>query len=66
VIAELRRYTRRHIDVAPDLAERRVFGAFPLRDVDAALDLLARAANLRVRRPLPWWATFEAAPGSGD
>jgi transmembrane sensor len=66
VIAELRRYTRRHIDVAPDVAERRVFGAFPLRDIDAALDLLAHAANLRVRRPLPWWATFEAAPNPDD
>jgi transmembrane sensor len=64
VIAELRRHTRRHIGVAPEVMQRRVFGTFPLHDVDAALDLLARAANLRVRHPLPWWATFEAAPDS--
>jgi transmembrane sensor len=64
VLAELRRYTHRHIDAAPDVAQKRVFGTFPLRDVDAALDLLARAANLRIHRPLPWWVTFEAAPDS--
>ncbi|MDR2689381.1 MAG: FecR domain-containing protein [Azoarcus sp.] len=61
VVAELRRHTRQHIGVAPDVARRRVFGVFPLHDIDATLDLLAHAADLRVRRPLPWWATFEAA-----
>jgi transmembrane sensor len=62
VVAELRRYTFRHIGVAPEIAQRRVFGTFPLRDVDAALELLADAVHLRIRRPLPWWTTLEAAP----
>ncbi|MDR0702025.1 MAG: FecR domain-containing protein [Azoarcus sp.] len=62
VAAELRRYTFQHIGVAPEIAQRRVFGAFPLRDVDVALKLLADAVHLQIRRPLPWWTTLEAAP----
>ena len=62
VVAELRRYTFQHLGVAPEVAQRRVFGAFPLHDVDAALNLLADAMHLRLRRPLPWWVTLEAAP----
>lgn len=62
LVKELSRYTTRHIGVSPDIAQRRVFGTFPLRDIDATIDLLTRAAHLQARRPLPWWITLEAAP----
>lgn len=58
VVAELRRYTVQHIGVAPALTERRVFGTFPLRDVQTTLALLAEAAHAQVHRPLPWWNTL--------
>jgi len=61
VVAELRRYTNGHLGLADSLAQRRVFGTFPLRDVDATLVLLADAAGLRVKRSLPWWTTLEPA-----
>ncbi len=60
VVEELRRYTRQHIGVDPSFAQQRVFGSFPLHDVNTTLNLLADAANLRVRRTLPWWVTLEA------
>ena len=60
VVDELGRYTLGHIGVAPEIAQRRVFGTFPLRDVDAALAMLAQAAQAQVRRPLPWWTTLAA------
>lgn len=61
VVAELGRYTHMHIGVAPAVAQRRVFGSFPLTDVEGTLDLLAAATQLRVRRTLPWWVTLEPA-----
>lgn len=62
VVAELGRYHAGHISLAPDVAQRRVFGTFPLRDVDGALAMLAEVASLQVRRPLPWWISVDARP----
>lgn len=60
LVDELGRYTLGHIGVAPQVAQRRVFGTFPLRDVDSALALLAQAAQVKLQRPLPWWTTLVA------
>ncbi len=58
VVDELGRYHAAHISLAPDVAQRRVFGTFPLRDMDGALAMLSQAAALRVRRPWPWWISI--------
>jgi len=62
IVAELDRHQAGHISLAPDVAQRRVFGTFPLHDVDGALAMLAEAASVRVRRPLPWWISIEDRP----
>ena len=59
VVDELGRYHAGHISVAPDVAQRRVFGTFPLRDVDGTLAMLAEVASVQLRRPLPWWISIE-------
>jgi len=64
IVDELGRYYPGHISLAPDVAQRRVFGTFPLRDVDGALAMLAEAASVRLRRPLPWWISIEARPAA--
>lgn len=61
VVKELRRYRHGHLGVAPEIADLRVFGSFPLDDTPAVLDLLAYALPVRVQRPLPWWVSLEAA-----
>lgn len=60
VVAELRRYRNGHLGLAPEVADLRVFGNFPLADTDDALDMLAAALPVRVSRTLPWWASIEA------
>lgn len=60
IVGELGRHHAGHISLAPDVAQRRVFGTFPLRDLDGALGMLAEAASLQVSRPLPWWISIEA------
>lgn len=58
VIAELARYRRGHMAVAPEVAQLRVLGSYPLDDVDGALALLQQVLPIQVRRPLPWWTTI--------
>lgn len=59
-LAELGRYRRGHLGCAPDVAHLKVVGAYPLDDTDRALELLASALPLRIRKTLPWWVTLEA------
>lgn len=60
VVAELARYQRGHLAVAPEVAGLTVLGSYPLDDVDGALAMLQRTLPIQVRRPLPWWTTIEA------
>ncbi|MFT4195416.1 FecR family protein [Ottowia sp.] len=60
VVAELARYQRGHLAVAPDVAGLTVLGSYPLDDVDGALAMLEQALPIQVRRPLPWWTSVEA------
>lgn len=61
VVAQLGRYRRGYLGVAPEVADLRVFGSFPLQDTDEVLDMLAKALPLRIQRTLPWWVTIEPA-----
>ena len=58
---ELARYQRGYLGVAPEVADLRVIGGYPLRDPDKALDMLADILPIRIHRPLPWWTTIEPA-----
>ena len=60
LLDELGRYRKGYLGVAPDVAELRVMGAFPLQDSERALAMLADALPVRVRRVLPWWVSVEA------
>ncbi|RYY93978.1 MAG: iron dicitrate transport regulator FecR, partial [Comamonadaceae bacterium] len=61
LLAELSRYRRGHISVAPDVAGLKVMGVYPTDNTDQALDMLARSLPIRVQRSLPWWTTVEGA-----
>lgn len=60
VVAELGRYRRGHIAVAPDVAGLTVLGSYPLDDFNGTLTMLQQALPIQVRQPLPWWTTIEA------
>lgn len=63
VVDELRPYHAGHISLAPEIAQRRVFGTFPLRDLDGALAMLADAGSVQVSRPWPWWISIQPRRG---
>lgn len=58
LIAELARHHRAHLSCAPEVAELRVMGAYPLNDLDRALGMLEGALPVRVQRTLSWWITI--------
>ncbi|WEK28618.1 MAG: FecR domain-containing protein [Candidatus Pseudomonas phytovorans] len=61
LVAELARYRTGYLGVAPELADLRIMGAYPLQDTDQALEMLARTLPVRIERRLPWWVSVEPA-----
>lgn len=49
-VAELSRYSTDTIEFAPGLRQLKLSGAFPVRDIDLALQMLAQTYQLTVRR----------------
>lgn len=58
-VAELRRYRHGYLGVAPQIADIKVVGAYPLDKPDLALEMLASALPIRIQRTLPWWVSLE-------
>lgn len=55
-VAELRRYRPGVITLAPEVAQLRLSGVFPLGDTDRILAALAQVLPVRVNVPMRWWA----------
>ncbi|MEX5606523.1 FecR family protein [Pseudomonas protegens] len=60
LIDELGRYRRGHLGVAPELADLRITGSFPLQDTDLALNALLPTLPVKIERHTPWWVTVVA------
>lgn len=58
-VAELARYRPGLLRCAPQAAHYRVSGAFPVRDTDAALDMLADIVPVRIQRRTRYWVTVQ-------
>lgn len=65
LLKELARYRHGVIRCHPDLKRMTVSGAFPLKDTDAALDLLQKTLPVRVIAPSPYWIMIEPANAAG-
>lgn len=55
LIDELGRYHRGRLEVAPEVAELTLLGAFPLHDLPRALGMLETTLPVKVRRVVPGW-----------
>lgn len=59
-VAELSRYRSGYLACAPEVADLRIVGAFPLADTDRILDALQTTLPVKVHRPMPWWTVVGA------
>jgi len=58
LVHELSRYYRGYIDLAPEVADLRVLGGYPLGDVDQTLKMLQAMLPIQVRQTLPRWISI--------
>ena len=61
LVAELARHQRGHLACAPEVAELRLVGAYPLDQPEQIYQALERSLPVRVFRPMPWWVRIESA-----
>jgi len=60
LINELGRYRRGHLSVAPQVADLRITGSFPLHDTDLALTALLPTLPVQIEQHTRWWVTVVA------
>jgi transmembrane sensor len=61
LVHELGRYRRGHLGVAPEVADLRITGSFPLHDTDKALSALLPTLPVQIEQHTPWWVTVAKA-----
>ncbi|KDE38853.1 Fe2+-dicitrate sensor, membrane component [Nitrincola lacisaponensis] len=55
LITELRRYYSGHLSLSPDAAELRVFGSYPVTDIEQTLSMLESVLPIQIQVPFPGW-----------
>ncbi|WP_309677368.1 FecR family protein [Pseudomonas sp.] len=61
LVHELSRYRRGYLGVAPEIADLRITGSFPLHDTDKALSALLPTLPVQIEQHTPWWVTVTKA-----
>ncbi|MEB0048053.1 MULTISPECIES: FecR family protein [unclassified Pseudomonas] len=61
LLRELGRYRFGHLGVAPQIADLRITGSFPLHDTDKALSALLPTLPVQIEQHTPWWVTVAKA-----
>ncbi|MDD2050318.1 FecR domain-containing protein [Pseudomonas putida] len=62
LIDELGRYRSGYLGVAPEVANLRITGSFPLNDTNLALTSLLPTLPVKIEQHTPWWVTVVARP----
>ncbi|MFJ2688988.1 FecR domain-containing protein [Pseudomonas sp. NPDC087336] len=60
LVREIGRYRPGHLGVAPEVADLRITGSFPLKDTDLALNALLPTLPVQIEHHAQWWVTVEA------
>ena len=61
LVHELGRYRRGYLGVAPEVADLRITGSFPLHDTDKALSALLPILPVQIEQRTPYWVTVAKA-----
>lgn len=60
LVRELGRYRPGHLGVAPEIADLRITGSFPLHNTDLALTALLPTLPVQIEQHTAWWVTVAA------
>lgn len=61
LVHELGRYRRGYLGVAPEIADLRITGSFPLHDTNLALSALLPTLPVQIEQRTAWWVTVAKA-----
>lgn len=61
LVHELGRYRRGHLGIAPEIADLRITGSFPLNDTEKALNALLPTLPVQIEQQTAWWVTVKKA-----
>lgn len=62
LLEELGRYRSGYLGVAPEVADLRITGSFPLTNTDLALASLLPTLPVQIEQHTPWWVTVVPRP----
>ncbi|WP_448119507.1 FecR domain-containing protein [Pseudomonas serbica] len=62
LVREIGRYRPGHLGVAPEVADLRITGSFPLKDTNLALNALLPTLPVQIEQHTPWWVTVASKP----
>ncbi|MNC75429.1 fec operon regulator FecR [compost metagenome] len=62
LVREIGRYRPGHLGVAPEVADLRITGSFPLKDTNLALNALLPTLPVQIEQHTQWWVTVAAKP----
>ena len=60
LVREIGRYRPGHVGVAPEVADLRITGSFPLKDTNLALNALLPTLPVQIEQHTQWWVTVAA------
>ncbi|EJN35376.1 Fe2+-dicitrate sensor, membrane component [Pseudomonas sp. GM78] len=60
LVREIGRYRPGHLGVAPEVADLRITGSFPLKNTDLALNALLPTLPVQIEHHTQWWVTVAA------
>jgi transmembrane sensor len=60
LVHEIGRYRTGYVGVAPEVADLRITGSFPLRDTDLALNALLPTLPVQIEQHTQWWVKVKA------
>jgi transmembrane sensor len=60
LVAQISRYRQGYIHLAPEVADLRIMGTYPINNPDHMLTMIAEALPVKISQVMPWWLTIEA------
>ena len=60
LVAQMSRYQQGYIQLAPEVADLRIMGTYPIDDPDHMLRMIADALPVKINHVMPWWLIINA------
>ena len=60
LVTQMSRYRHGYIQLAPEVADLRIMGTYPIDNPEHMLTMIAKALPVKISHIMPWWLTIDA------